>query len=163
MFYAASWIPHVANGIFQKLRAWGLTSQNLNLVGHSLGALLSAELGQRFNQVNTITALDSPSQSNRAGSEYPNGYTDALDHALYRYDSVSRFSRSFDGRTSIAGNREIGRTAHESYLLDFRFGNPDVFFNEHGRVHRVFRDIITPNNSNNLARGLFNLDDTKII
>ena len=44
---AATWISPVAREVFNKLKE-EVSSQNLNLVGHSLGALLSSEIARTF-------------------------------------------------------------------------------------------------------------------
>ena len=82
-YYAATWIRPVAEKAVERLRQLGLddalASQNLNLVGHSLGSILSAEIGSIYKKsqlenqlikkedkigVNTITALDPASEIN---------------------------------------------------------------------------------------------------
>jgi pimeloyl-ACP methyl ester carboxylesterase len=82
-YYAATWIRPIAEKAVEKLRELGISdseaSQGLNLVGHSLGSIMSAEIGavykesQRKNQfiknedkigVNSINALDPASEIN---------------------------------------------------------------------------------------------------
>jgi pimeloyl-ACP methyl ester carboxylesterase len=82
-YYAATWIRPVAEKVVERLRELGIddaiASQKLNLVGHSLGSIMSAEIGSIYkdsqlqNQliqkedkigVNSITALDPASEFN---------------------------------------------------------------------------------------------------
>lgn len=166
-FYGASWIPQVARGVFEALSHWGLTDGGyINFIGHSLGSLLSSEIAHTFDGVKTITALDPTSEANAELAvvnvndlthPYRGGYKDALGHDVYAFRDEAQFSRAFNGRNSIAGNREFARLADESYLIDF---DPQVVFpgDEHGRVWQTFRSLIDPSKVN-LARGLFNLDD----
>lgn len=66
---AASWISSVATFAAGKLKEWGLTDgTHLNLIGHSLGSLLSSEIASKLgSNANTITALDPASESNVLG------------------------------------------------------------------------------------------------
>jgi Lipase len=74
-YYAASWIAPVAEVVVEQLKArYGISAieaeESLNLVGHSLGSILSAQIGKEFKKngnqsgVSTITALDPASETN---------------------------------------------------------------------------------------------------
>lgn len=125
---AASWIALVADFAVQQLKDWGLNDGNqLNLIGHSLGSFLSAEIASQFTTANTITALDPASESNRLISpSFDDGYD--IDGSMdgiqrpKRFDEVSSFSRSFLGSKSIAGDAEFASWADESILVDYGSG-----------------------------------------
>jgi pimeloyl-ACP methyl ester carboxylesterase len=151
---AATWIQPVAEVAAQQIKAWGLTDgSKINLIGHSLGALLSSQMAQQFDQVNTITALEPPSD----GNLFPGGYD--LDgrqpgnQAADRFDAVSNFSRAFLGRQSTAGNPRFSAGADESILVNFgvRFDLGE----EHFWVIETFKQVI----QGKLANNLFSLDD----
>jgi uncharacterized protein YfaP (DUF2135 family) len=70
-YYAATWIRPVAEAVAKKLQEidGGISGKNINLVGHSLGSILSAEIGSEYKKnngfgVNSIIALDPPSERN---------------------------------------------------------------------------------------------------
>jgi hypothetical protein len=70
-YYAATWIRPIAEAAAGKLKnILGKDSgQNINLVGHSLGSILSAEIGAEYKKgngstINSIIALDPASETN---------------------------------------------------------------------------------------------------
>jgi hypothetical protein len=110
---AATWITPIAKFAVQKLNEWGLSKvtggSNLNLIGHSLGSLLSGEIASRFTGgVNTITALEPPSESNilQLGGYDLDGSSSGVQRP-WHFDQVSRFSRAFLGSKSIFGNDQF--------------------------------------------------------
>lgn len=171
VYLAGSWIGVVAEKIAQHLVDWGIDAQSLNLVGYSLGTLLSSEIAWRLKNthnlgdVATVTALDPPSEAGFAPPaptrgtppplasqtelRYLNGFeyrrSDESDPVTdpVDFNSVSQFSRAFVGRTSIAGNREFAIEADEAFLVDF--GSEAAFKPEdqHGSVFRVFNSLIS--------------------
>jgi pimeloyl-ACP methyl ester carboxylesterase len=154
---AATWIGPVADFAFQKLTDWGLeTGSSVNFIGHSLGSLLSSEIATRFGEVNTITALDPPSELNLIGGYDIDGRLPGINRPK-RFDSVSNFSRSFVGRRSVAGNQEFASWADESIQMDFGFRFDTG--QEHGWVIDTFTKLINPDqNQLKLANNLFTLN-----
>lgn len=161
---AATWIGAVAEFAVEKLQeVWGIDGQkalqSLNLIGHSLGSLVGAEIGRIYRDdtnragsqlnivnpnavgVRTITALDPPSEfrgrydldSRVAGEDRPEKFRD-----------VSIFSRSFVGSNSLAGNQDFSVTADESFQIDFgnRANRLTDFGAEHGWVIETFTHLI---------------------
>jgi hypothetical protein len=47
-YFAATWIRPVAEGVVNALTRWGVNPGALNLIGHSLGAYVSSEIGRVF-------------------------------------------------------------------------------------------------------------------
>lgn len=173
-FRAATWISPVAEFAVKALNNfYGIdtqeASQSLNLIGHSLGSLVNAEMGRIYRDglllennnflsgnaqgARTITALDPPSARNRD----ENPLFDDPDEDIYDVDGrvegtqapekfadVSVFSRSFVGEKSIAGNPELAITADEAFQMDFgtisEFATD--FGSEHGRVVRAFTNTV---------------------
>ncbi|MBD2041027.1 hypothetical protein [Microcoleus sp. FACHB-672] len=160
---AATWIGAVAEFAVKTLEeVWGINSEealrSLNLIGHSLGSLVSAEIGRiyrddtnradtRLNLTNpnavgvrTITALDPPSEfrgkydldSRFAGENRPESFRD-----------VSEFSRAFVGSNSLAGNQDFAVTADESFQIDFgnRAERLTDIGDEHGWVIETFTHL----------------------
>ena len=159
-YRAASWISSVADWAADELRDWGISDTyaqtHLNLVGYSLGALLSSELASRFDGgVNTIFAIDPASEFNTvsdSGYDYDN---DGQTERPVRFDAVSRHSRAFVGSRSVAGNREVAGWAHESVEMDFGF---NLFGNEHAWVPETFANFIDDDDAIANQLGVKNLD-----
>jgi pimeloyl-ACP methyl ester carboxylesterase len=81
VYYAATWVRPIAEAVVDKLKSeYGLTeqeaSQNLNIIGHSLGTLMAGEIGAVYSgmnpkgekgdsssPINSIIALDPPSET----------------------------------------------------------------------------------------------------
>ena len=156
---SATWIGPTAEETVKILESeFGIdpasASQQLNLVGHSLGSFMSAEIGRlyelgenRLGQevttangkgVRTITALDPASSTNVPGGYDLEGRKKGR-QGPDKFLEVSEFSRSFVGDKSISGSKEFADNADEAYLLDF--GSADLNFGEHGRVVRAFANI----------------------
>ena len=156
---SATWIGPTAEETVKILESeFGIdpdsASQQLNLVGHSLGSFVSAEIGRIYELgenrlgdkvttangkgVRTITALDPASSANVPGGYDLEGRIDGR-QKLDKFLEVSEFSRSFVGDKSISGSKEFADNADETYVLDF--GSADLNFEEHGRVVRAFANI----------------------
>lgn len=157
---AATWIASVGAWAAQQLQEWGITDgSKINLIGHSLGTLLSSEIASNFTGgINTLTALEPPSDGNlifsggydvdgRPGIQAPKAYTE-----------VSRFSRAFLGSRSLAGSDRLSSLADESILMDF--GDRFDLGEEHGWVIETFKTLIEPTAQGpGLANGLFSLQN----
>lgn len=173
-FRAGSWITPVAEFAVKSLKDfYGIDSQtayqSLNLIGHSLGSLISAEMGRFYrdgmtieketivtanNQgTRTITALEPPSARNRD----ENPFTEDPKEDIYDVDGrihdtqapekfadVSVFSRAYVGEKSIAGNPGLAVTADEAFQMDFGTISEFVtdFGEEHYRVITTFTNTI---------------------
>jgi murein DD-endopeptidase MepM/ murein hydrolase activator NlpD/pimeloyl-ACP methyl ester carboxylesterase len=158
---AAKWIQPTARAAHSKLKSWGLTNGvKLNFVGHSLGTMMSTEIARQYGGSNTSVLLDPPSQlssqcgyicwgydidGNTSGNQAP-GVT--IDGSSY-YKNQFRFSRSFVGANSIAGNQHLAPTSHEAYKFNFEYqlcasGISSLCLgDEHQRVIDVFNRINT--------------------
>ena len=164
---AATWISATAEFAVKALeREYGIDSfsanQSLNLIGHSLGSLVSSEIGRIYesgenrageritnsnNQgVKTITALDPAAEINLRPDwifEDESGYD--IDGSVEGrqtpadFKDSSYFSRAYIGRKSIAGNPIFADAADEAY--EFDFGNLYDFGEEHGRVVKTFTNL----------------------
>lgn len=157
---SATWIGPTAEETVKILeKEFGIdpdsASQQLNLVGHSLGSFMSAEIGRIYELgenrlgnkvttangkgVRTITALDPANPANVPDGGYDlEGRKDGRQNPD-KFLEVSEFSRSFVGEKSIAGSKEFADTADEAYLMDFGNRNPNLA--EHGRVVQTFANI----------------------
>lgn len=168
---AATWITPVAEFAVRTLQErYGIdaakASTSLNLVGHSLGSLLSSDIGRIYRDggilvnpfpaspetantavsangggVRTITALDPASALNLP----LNGFTYDLDgriggiQAPQNFANTSVFSRAYNGAKSVAGNKPLAVTADEAIEMDF--GNTNADADEHGRVIQSFAKL----------------------
>ncbi|KPQ31811.1 MAG: subtilase family serine protease [Phormidium sp. OSCR] len=55
---AARWIEPIGEAVADQLKSWDLQSNQINLVGHSLGAYVSFEIAKNLGGVNGLVALD---------------------------------------------------------------------------------------------------------
>jgi pimeloyl-ACP methyl ester carboxylesterase len=152
---ATSWITTVADWAAQKLIELGFTNNEgrstnnlkLNLVGHSLGTYVAAEIAKRIpGGVDRIVALD-------PAKEFPGGY----DTSTIDFSANSQFSWGFYG--SAAGSEERAATADESWSIGFG-GVPLWSTNDnHGRVVNVFASMVeqVKNNPNHPISQYFDL------
>lgn len=165
-FIAASWIRPLAEAIYNKLEDWGFTSgDRLNLIGHSLGTLLSSEIAKQYEQVNSIFALDPPSELNKIVNlnEFSNGYDldfredgyNDLEDTLTPFREVAEYSLGLNGDPSAAGNEDFSSFAHESILMNF--GKSVDFGQAHGMVLEVFQNLIDPDRGS-IANDILSLD-----
>ncbi|OCQ91109.1 hypothetical protein BCD67_22065 [Oscillatoriales cyanobacterium USR001] len=165
-YFAAKWIASVAEWAVKKIEQdYGINSkvasESLKIVGHSLGSLVGSEIGRIYktgtnrkgekitdanpNGVNTIIALDPPSELNirtfsNKGAIYDlDGETFEPDYPE-AFNNVSHYSRAFVGAKSIAGNQFFAARAQESYQMDFGNLFPDT--DEHGGVVKVFTELL---------------------
>jgi len=185
-YTAAKWIRPVAEFVVDKLKEqFGVdaeyASKNLNLIGHSLGSLLSNEIARVWQEkqtaakkgidpngkgigVNTIFALDPPSQGNISGlgqGEPGFGYdvdgrTPVMDFIspdsgsqqiyLPNFKEVSNFSRAFVGKNSLSGNQIFAAQADESFQMSFSAQARVDTGEEHQWVIEAFKNLIIQKN-----------------
>jgi pimeloyl-ACP methyl ester carboxylesterase len=139
---ATSWIESVADAAKKKLRdEWGIASDNINLVGHSLGSYVAWETAKKIGEVNKLIALDPATNTlGYVGGEYKEGDVN--------FSNYSKWSWGFYG--SLLGAGKIANTAEESFEFMFPNGfgglNPQVAEEQkHGAVVYAFADIVKEN------------------
>ncbi|MCY7332527.1 MAG: pre-peptidase C-terminal domain-containing protein [Pseudanabaena sp. CAN_BIN31] len=143
----AFWITTVASWAASRLNAWGISTSNINIIGHSLGAYVSAEIASRVSGgVNRLVALDP-----------------AASHVLVTYDTSSaNFSanslRSWGFYGSGLGDSRRTTTADEAFTMGFGSGI-DLKAN-HSRVVNMFASMVEQSytNPNNQISRLFGLN-----
>jgi pimeloyl-ACP methyl ester carboxylesterase len=142
----ASWITTAASWAAQRLNEWGISTGNINLVGHSLGAYVAAETASRVSGgVNRLVALDP-----------------AANHLLGTYNASSvNFSanswRSWGFYGSSLGDSGRTVTADESFTMGF---GDNAFWSNHGRVVNLFASMVQQSytNANNQISQMFGLN-----
>ena len=165
---AATWINATAEFAVEALEQYGIdsvsASQSLNLIGHSLGSLVSSEIGRIYESgenragervtnsnnlgVRTITALDPAAEINlRPDWLFTESGYDVDDSVEGRqtpadFNDSSYFSRAYIGRKSLGGNPIFADAADEAYEFDFGNIIDSVSNPEHGRVVRTFANLI---------------------
>ena len=185
-YTAAKWIRPVAEWVVNNLKEkFGVdaeyASKNLNLIGHSLGSLLSNEIARVWQEeqtadkkgidpngkgigVNTIFALDPPSQLNISGLALGqpgfgydvDGRTAVMDFIsldsgsqkiyLPNFKEVSNFSRAFVGKNSLSGNQIFAAQADESFQMSFSDQARVDQGEEHQWVIEAFKNLIIQKN-----------------
>ncbi|MEO1559326.1 MAG: hypothetical protein AAFS12_06720, partial [Cyanobacteria bacterium J06632_19] len=169
-YKAVTWIGAIAQEFSRQLQQ-DFSTSSINFIGHSFGTLLSSETANVLpGKVNTITALDPPSEGdtinplaavvggdiggydlypNRSGRQGPQDYS-----------AVSNYSRAYVGSRSIAGNQRLAATAHESFQMDFGIGIREPG-QEHGWVVEVAKTFINPNHPRKLVENPFSSEEEK--
>jgi hypothetical protein len=121
-----TWIRPISQVIYNRLKNWGFDdSSKLNLIGHSLGTIMSAEIAQRFiesnkGKPNKMVLLDPPSET-RCKLRF-NQYTVQSIPSIPKVQSFAsraNYSYSFVGNHSLAGNEQMAITAHRSYWMEY--------------------------------------------
>ena len=172
-FRAATWIEPVAEFAVEALNSYyGIdsleASQSLNLIGHSLGSLVSTEIGKIYRDglskenetvvtgnnegARTITALDPPSARNKDENPFAvdpvediydiDGRIEGI-QTPETYADASVFSRAYVGEQSIAGNKQLAVGADEAFEMTFGTQSELTDFgSEHDRVVRAFTNTI---------------------
>jgi pimeloyl-ACP methyl ester carboxylesterase len=168
-YFAAKWATPVAEWAVKKLeQEYGIdgkvASENLKIIGHSLGSLVSSEMGRIYtlgknrngdnvlpnaNGLNTLIALDPPSQLNiDIYSDYTASYdldgrTAKADRPEF-FQDIARNSLAFVGAKSIAGNQRLAAGALNSFQMDFGsdIKKLDEVTQEHFDVIKTFTELI---------------------
>ena len=166
---AATWITDVAGFASDALTdIWGISSDSLNLVGHSLGTYLSAEIGNALDGVSKLVALDPATTASKPFGDFTadvnNDEVGTQQPTDFR--EVADFSRAFWGDPNLSaadglGSRGNAQTANESFKVEFA-PVPDITplnegSNNHGNIVKLYDKLIGENGEIN---NKFNLDDT---
>ena len=153
---AAIWIKPVAKTIAKQLNEWGFDGNQINVVGHSLGAYVAYEISKEFASyprslqgIKNLVALD-PAVST------DDGYSiDEVDLSKY-----SQWSWSFN--SSQLGSDDIGLTADESFKVDFPWSWSNLhndIIEAHGAVKDIWEYMLeNPNGEVNQYFGLKNIN-----
>jgi pimeloyl-ACP methyl ester carboxylesterase len=134
---AATWIQPIAKAAVEQLKSIGITGKDLNLIGHSLGSILSAEIGQEYKKnqgvggkgVNSIVALEPPATTvltgyiinGENGNKHPTPFRDAAQYSISFYAQAGGFSGQ---GASVAANPDLAATANNSFLINLPVVNP---------------------------------------
>ncbi len=151
------WMQPVAQAARNVLKDLGISNDNINLAGHSLGAYISYYIAESTpGGINNMIALD-PATQIPAGER-----TSDIDFSDY-----SNWSWGFYGSSS--GSNVKAATADEYFQMFFHkndgilsYLNPinwvtDNFYDNHGYVHQGFADILNQNNES--YHELWSLDE----
>ncbi|MBD2194224.1 MULTISPECIES: FG-GAP-like repeat-containing protein [Calothrix] len=137
-----SWIETAASWAANKLSNWGISSSNINLAGHSLGAYVSAEIAERISGgVNRLLVFDPASKTLGLG-----GY----DSESVNFSAHSQWSWGF--YTSSFGNSGRTTTTDDAFTIGFGYNNP---IDNHGNGLDLFASMLTRKDS---VSSLFKLD-----
>ncbi|MBW4599764.1 MAG: hypothetical protein KME29_09140 [Calothrix sp. FI2-JRJ7] len=136
---ALSWIDAAATWTANILKQFGITTPNINLIGHSFGSYVASSVAADITGgINRIIALD-PGNLEIGGDKYK----------TTNFSDNSRWSWAFYG--SGFGAQDRARTADESFIIDFPFYTqfPDIpgVNRGHGAVEQFFTAML--NQANN--------------
>ncbi len=144
VFDAAMWAPAVAQWAVNKLKSWGIASSKINLIGHSLGALVGDQLAKGISGgVNRMVALD-------PATDIPGTSFSGVDFA-----ADSRFSLAFVG--SNYATPSAAATADESFEMNV---GPKDSLITHSNVVDLYASMIASSNRKrpDAVSKLFDLD-----
>lgn len=147
-YFAARNITPVAEWAKNTLSYLGIGSQQITLVGHSLGSYVSAEIGRLFGKVKSLIALDPAYPAgtydvngNEPKNQKPKDFRDVANTSLAFV--VSDEYGILGG--SAAGDNDRAATAHNSFVIRFNVYRPNndrnTFF--HNSVVDVYRYLIS--------------------
>ena len=148
-----NYIIPVGTWMAGKLSSYGLTPDELNLVGHSWGAYVAAETAERMPaavgatpQVNSMVALD-------PATDYPGGSYNPLSAGQVNFARNSAISWAFYANGGSYGTATTAATADEAIV---------VKGSDHTKLVNVFTDVVRMSydgrqNSGNTAQIVANL------
>ncbi|NJK69335.1 MAG: alpha/beta fold hydrolase [Microcoleus sp. SU_5_3] len=161
-YNTAEWIAPVAKWAKERLAESGIAPNQLTLVGHSLGAYVSADIARQFGQVKNLVALDPAFPAHNIGVP-PGNIPGIITAGVPGYDidrdkdgiqSPANFSKvaanslafvasNSNGEGGIAGDNDKAASAHDSFVIQFPiprgFGGEK---NAHSLVVDVFTDAL---------------------
>jgi pimeloyl-ACP methyl ester carboxylesterase len=119
---AASWAPAAAQFAAQKLASWGVASSKVNILAHSLGALVGNQIAASVKgDVNRIIALDPATES-----------------APVNFSESSRYSTAFVA-TDTWATGSAAATADETFKMNI---GPRDSLTTHNNMVDVFATIV---------------------
>ncbi|GEM_PF-6139619 len=150
-YRGGTWITTVGEWAANKLLKWGISRENINVVGHSLGSYVAWEIAKNIpGGAHHLIALDPAATTDPLPDSTFRG-NDPYDIGLVNFANNSDWAWAFYG--SALGNDRAAQTAEESFQIGF----PNtIFWNNHGGVTETFANMIK--NPNGYVSGSFNLD-----
>jgi pimeloyl-ACP methyl ester carboxylesterase len=120
-YKTAEWIAPVARWAYDRISKLGISANQLTVIGHSLGGLVSSEIARLFGKVKNLVALDPayPADGNngydidinQSGKQHPADFRDVATKSLAFVVA--------DNNAGAAGDNEKAATAHDSFLMRF--------------------------------------------
>jgi pimeloyl-ACP methyl ester carboxylesterase len=157
-YKTAEWIAPVARWAYDRISKLGISANQLTVIGHSLGGLVSSEIARLFGKVKNLVALDPayPADGNngydidinQSGKQHPADFRDVATKSLAFVVA--------DNNAGAAGDNEKAATAHDSFLM--RFDASDRGFITAIGTHGAVIDAFT----NALDRRLLTLPDLNL-
>jgi murein DD-endopeptidase MepM/ murein hydrolase activator NlpD len=128
---ATTWISSVATFAVNMLKDWGISPQNVNVVGHSYGAYIAYEISKQFGGIGKLVALDPASTT---GNEY-------TAKTQVNFSQFSQWSWAFS--SSWLGSADLAKTADESFSVEFPWANDN---DRHGAVVPLWKNMLKEKN-----------------
>lgn len=141
-----NYIKPVAAWLSTTLVGFGITADEINFVGHSWGAYIGAELGEKLTEINSIMALD-PATDYPGGSYNPEGTTAGVPEVDFARNS--RYSWAFyESAADIYGSAKTSATADEAIVVRGA---------DHSKLVQVVADTISRDQTTSLLAAQFDL------
>jgi pimeloyl-ACP methyl ester carboxylesterase len=146
-YKTAGWIFSVAKWTHDRLVQLGIDSQELSIVGHSLGTYIGTEIGKLFGKVKNFVALDPAFPADgligydidnqRDGKQGPPNFKDIANNSLAFV--VADGWLGIPGiNIGTAGDNDKAGTANSSFLIKFEGKDGFSAYDAHGAVVDVF-------------------------
>jgi len=145
----ANWISDVAGFASEALtNIWEISPDQLNLIGHSLGAYVSSEIGKEVGGVNKLVALDPATTASTPPFNFTADVNDNIGgtQAPTDFSEAADFSRAFWGNLTEnngLGSKLRAQTANESFEVEFDGGLVNT---NHGNIVYLYDRLISNNN-----------------
>lgn len=131
-----NYIKPIATWAATTLVGYGITADEINFVGHSWGAYIGAELGEKLTEINSIMALD-PATDFPGGSYNPEATVSGNPEVDFARNS--RFSWAFyESAADIYGSAKTSATADEAIVVRGA---------DHSKLVQVMADTISRDQS----------------
>jgi murein DD-endopeptidase MepM/ murein hydrolase activator NlpD/predicted esterase YcpF (UPF0227 family) len=128
---ATTWINSAATFAVNLLKDWGISPQNINVVGHSYGAYVAYEISKQFGGIGKLVALDPASTT---GNEY-------TANIQVNFSQYTQWSWAFN--SSWLGSEDLAKTADESFSVEFPWANDNE---RHGAVVPLWKNMLKDKN-----------------
>jgi pimeloyl-ACP methyl ester carboxylesterase len=141
-----NFIKPVAAWAATALVGYGFLAEDINVVGHSWGAYVAAELGEQLTEVNSIIALD-PATDFPGGSYNPEATVSGVAEVDFARNSTYSWA-FFESANDIYGSAKTSATADESFV---------VRNSDHSKLVQVVANIFSQDIGTSLLAAQFDL------
>ena len=150
-YKTAGWISTIGTWTHNRLVQLGIDSQQLTIVGHSLGTYIGTEIGRLFGKVKNFVALDPAFPADgltgydidnqRDGKQSPSNFRDIANNSL-AFVVADNWLGIPGINLGTAGDNDKAATANISLTIKFEGKGGFSAYNAHGAVVDVFTNAL---------------------